>query len=79
MQTSTLLTFYAYLFHLPSDVKPKELGLPTDAYIAVEEIHDVRAAMHIAFFRACVPRTSSCSLTKEGFVSAHLLWIDSGN
>ena len=24
------------------DVKPKELGLPTDAYIAVEEIHDVR-------------------------------------
>ena len=23
------------------DVKPKELGLPTDAYIAVEEIHDV--------------------------------------
>jgi proteasome lid subunit RPN8/RPN11 len=23
------------------DVKPKDLGLPTDAYFAVEEIHDV--------------------------------------
>lgn len=23
------------------DVQPKELGLPTDAYVAVEEIHDV--------------------------------------
>lgn len=24
------------------DAKPKDLGLPTEAYIAVEEIHDVR-------------------------------------
>jgi 26S proteasome regulatory subunit N8 len=24
------------------DVKPKELGIPTEAYLAVEEIHDVR-------------------------------------
>lgn len=23
------------------DVKPKDLGLPTEAYISVEEIHDV--------------------------------------
>ena len=23
------------------DAKPKELGLPTEAYIAVEEVHDV--------------------------------------
>jgi hypothetical protein len=23
------------------DAKPKDLGLPTEAYIAVEEIHDV--------------------------------------
>jgi len=26
------------------DAKPKDLGLPTEAYIAVEEIHDVRKA-----------------------------------
>lgn len=25
------------------DVKPKDLGLPTEAYISVEEVHDVRA------------------------------------
>jgi 26S proteasome regulatory subunit N8 len=24
------------------DAKPKDLGLPTEAYVAVEEIHDVR-------------------------------------
>ncbi len=24
------------------DAKPKDLGLPTEAYIAVEEIHDVK-------------------------------------
>jgi hypothetical protein len=24
------------------DAKPKDLGLPTEAYIAVEEVHDVR-------------------------------------
>ena len=24
------------------DAKPKDLGLPTDAYVAVEEVHDVR-------------------------------------
>ncbi len=24
------------------DAKPKALGLPTDAYYAVEEVHDVR-------------------------------------
>lgn len=23
------------------DVKPKDLGLPTEAYISVEEVHDV--------------------------------------
>ena len=23
------------------DAKPKDLGLPTDAYVAVEEVHDV--------------------------------------
>ena len=24
------------------DAKPKDLGLPTEAYVAVEEVHDVR-------------------------------------
>lgn len=24
------------------DAKPKDLGLPTEAYIAIEEVHDVR-------------------------------------
>lgn len=26
------------------DVKPKDLGLPTEAYFSVEEIHDVSGA-----------------------------------
>lgn len=33
-----------FLFHqvlVIIDVKPKDLGLPTEAYISVEEIHDV--------------------------------------
>lgn len=29
------------------DAKPKALGLPTDAYYAVEEVHDVSALMLI--------------------------------
>lgn len=29
------------------DAKPKDLGLPTEAYIAVEEIHDVRDLINI--------------------------------
>ena len=28
------------------DAKPKALGLPTDAYYAVEEVHDVRLCAH---------------------------------
>jgi len=28
------------------DAKPKELGLPTEAYIAIEEVHDVRKVLH---------------------------------
>ena len=27
------------------DAKPKDLGLPTDAYVAVEEVHDVSFVM----------------------------------
>ena len=26
------------------DAKPKDLGLPTEAYVAVEEVHDVSIA-----------------------------------
>lgn len=43
------------------DVKPKDLGLPTEAYISVEEVHDVSlragdwlASSWIAFFRFVV-------------------------
>jgi hypothetical protein len=32
------------------DAKPKDLGLPTEAYIAVEEIHDVRKEKSFFFF-----------------------------
>ena len=28
------------------DAKPKDLGLPTEAYVAVEEVHDVSIATH---------------------------------
>ena len=38
------------------DVKPKDLGLPTEAYISVEEVHDVRhlvmSLFRTATFRA---------------------------
>lgn len=37
-----LLLFFHHLQVLVIiDVKPKDLGLPTEAYISVEEIHDV--------------------------------------
>lgn len=29
------------------DVKPKDLGLPTEAYISVEEVHDVSIISHV--------------------------------
>ena len=29
------------------DAKPKDLGLPTEAYIAIEEVHDVRHSFNI--------------------------------
>lgn len=32
------------------DVKPKDLGLPTEAYISVEEVHDV-SIEHVSFPR----------------------------
>lgn len=30
------------------DAKPKEIGLPTEAYIAVEEVHDVSSRCSVA-------------------------------
>ena len=30
------------------DVKPKTLGFPTDAYCAIEEIHDVSQVLHLS-------------------------------
>ena len=32
------------------DAKPKDLGLPTDAYVAVEEVHDVRCSVEFVLF-----------------------------
>lgn len=42
------------------DVKPKDLGLPTEAYISVEEIHDVSESwieskqIKYQFFQKCL-------------------------
>lgn len=33
------------------DAKPRDLGLPTDAYYAVEEIHDVSGTLHDSIHR----------------------------
>jgi len=32
------------------DAKPKDLGLPTEAYQAVEEVHDVRLYIYIYIY-----------------------------
>jgi 26S proteasome regulatory subunit N8 len=32
------------------DVQPKDIGLPTDAYVAVEEIHDVMPFSLIIYY-----------------------------
>lgn len=38
-----MFLFFSYQVLVIIDVKPKDLGLPTEAYISVEEIHDVSA------------------------------------
>lgn len=40
------------------DVQPKEVGVPTDAYFAVEEIKDVRASASSQFQRLHFIRTA---------------------
>ncbi len=35
------------------DAKPKDLGLPTEAYIAVEEIHDVSGIGNLKLIYYC--------------------------
>ncbi len=35
------LVLYTFQVLTIIDAKPKEIGLPTEAYIAVEEVHDV--------------------------------------
>lgn len=48
------------------DVKPKDLGLPTEAYISVEEIHDVSKSLTVLrqleyqFFQRCVITVFGC-------------------
>ncbi len=49
------------------DAKPKDLGLPTEAYIAVEEIHDVRNEM-ISLFNESI---------NVGFILFDLGWKSS--
>lgn len=38
------------------DVKPKDLGLPTEAYISVEEVHDVRSSLLFLFIILYIER-----------------------
>lgn len=33
------------------DAKPKDLGLPTEAYIAVEEVHDVSPVQYMYYIQ----------------------------
>ena len=35
------------------DAKPKDLGLPTDAYVAVEEVHDVSLRAELQIYNFC--------------------------
>ena len=37
------------------DAKPRDLGLPTDAYYAVEEVHDVSTVYHIYIIHVVLP------------------------
>ena len=37
------------------DVRPHTVGIPTDAYFAVEEIKDVRVCVPASRARACAP------------------------
>ena len=41
VQYLTHISLLSYQVLVIIDVKPKDLGLPTEAYISVEEIHDV--------------------------------------
>ena len=41
------------------DAKPKDLGLPTEAYIAVEEVHDVSTS--ISFSSLCALKLAEWS------------------
>lgn len=41
MLNNSLMSLLSHQVLVIIDVKPKDLGLPTEAYISVEEIHDV--------------------------------------
>uniref|UniRef100_A0A8C0MYY4 Proteasome 26S subunit, non-ATPase 7 n=1 Tax=Canis lupus familiaris TaxID=9615 RepID=A0A8C0MYY4_CANLF len=50
------------------DVKPKDLGLPTEAYISVEEVHDLRQKFSNRVSQSCLEpdgKTHLCDLTPE--------------
>ena len=38
------------------DAKPKSLGLPTEAYIMVEEVHDVSEKFTVNFLNIWTPK-----------------------
>ena len=40
-ESDTIICMYFTQILVIIDAKPKDLGLPTEAYIAVEEVHDV--------------------------------------
>ena len=52
------------------DAKPKDLGLPTDAYVAVEEVHDVRCHIYLFSF---VLTASHCYIVSIKFCSSLFL------
>lgn len=49
------------------DVKPKDLGLPTEAYISVEEIHDVSVVVTHLDWKMFVGRSFVWYIVKMGF------------
>ena len=50
------------------DAKPKELGLPTEAYIAVEEVHDVCIQLLVLFLLSMHNETQMLSETLKKIV-----------
>ena len=61
MYTSILSIIFQVLVII--DAKPKDLGLPTEAYIAVEEVHDVRPQ----YIQICVASLCTANVLQSEF------------